>query len=104
MKAAVLFAGLGVVASASTLSQPRLSRRGDGSEPNLVGRATGSVLVKTFGTSYAAYMVNATVGTPPQNFSLLVAPSSPFTWIPEADGYYCTSEFAKDLYCRWGSC
>src|SRR5512142_2412330 len=102
MKPAVL-ATLWAAASASTISQPHFSRRRDGNEPTLVGRATGSVLVKTFGTPYATYMVNATVGTPPQNFSLLVAPSSPYTWVPDADGYYCASDYVKDESCLWGS-
>ena len=91
---------LGAVSATNTaVSQPAVGpQRRDGSQ------AKGAFLVKTFSTPYATYMVNATAGTPPQPFSLLVEPGSAYTWVPGSSVYYCGNEFVKGQYCRWGSC
>ncbi|KAK1833508.1 putative aspartic protease [Podospora conica] len=59
------------------------------------------------------FVVNVTVGTPPQPLSLLLAPSSPHTWVPQADampcltGYDALAGFSPDdgstTACRWGA-
>lgn len=59
------------------------------------------------------FVVNVTVGTPPQPLSLLLAPSSPHTWVPQSDampcltGYDALAGFSPDdgstTACRWGA-
>ncbi|KAK4213922.1 putative aspartic protease [Rhypophila decipiens] len=39
------------------------------------------------------FLVNVTVGTPPQPLSLLLSPSSPHTWLPQSDAMPCTNNF-----------
>jgi aspartyl protease len=94
MRSAAVLALLGATTAIT------ISHRRNEHGPKLSGRATKSLLVKTHGDESAAYMVNVTVGTPPQKMQLVVAPSSPYTWVPNAEGYYCSQKSG----CRWGSC
>lgn len=62
------------------------------------------------------YVVNATVGTPGQPVSLVLAPSSSDTWVVDARSSQCTyystyygTSYDGDTYpddpaCIWGSC
>ncbi len=50
----------------------------------------------------STYLVDVTVGTPPQNLSLILAPDASDTWIPDAASSYCRGGGSK--WCRWGSC
>ncbi|KAM7190214.1 putative aspartic protease [Naviculisporaceae sp. PSN 640] len=60
------------------------------------------------------FVVNATVGTPPQPFSLLLSPSSPHTWVPQDDITPCSNNFdllsgftssdgSSGSACGWGA-
>ncbi|KAK4164776.1 aspartic peptidase domain-containing protein [Cladorrhinum sp. PSN259] len=59
------------------------------------------------------FVVNVTVGTPPQPLSLLLSPSSPHTWVPNAaDAMPCRTGFDSSSFypaegpnsaCRWGA-
>lgn len=61
------------------------------------------------------YVVNATVGTPGQDVSLILATSSYDTWVVDARSYYCSytpsdssipssTSISSTKYCEWGSC
>ncbi|KAK4225318.1 putative aspartic protease [Podospora fimiseda] len=60
-----------------------------------------------------AFVVKVTVGTPPQQLSLLLSPSSPHTWVPKGEGMSCNQAFDSiSLFhpasgtgsaCRWGA-
>ncbi|KAM7187209.1 putative aspartic protease [Rhypophila sp. PSN 637] len=39
------------------------------------------------------FLVNVTVGTPPQPLSLLLSPSSPYTWLPQFDASPCKNNY-----------
>ena len=83
-----------------------------GSLAELAGRDSASAsLVK----SDFLWVVNATVGTPGQQVSLLISPSVADTWVPDATSSYCDESYYSNLYdddeeednptyCRWGSC
>ncbi|KAK0750292.1 aspartic peptidase domain-containing protein, partial [Schizothecium vesticola] len=81
---------------------PVLPRSAEAGSPQVPVAASGHVFV-----------VNVTVGTPPQPLSLLLAPSSPHTWVPQADampcltGYEALAGFSPDdgstTACRWGA-
>ena len=59
------------------------------------------------------FVVNVTVGTPPQPLSLLLSPSSPHTWVPKAEVMSCLtgvdplagfqSSDVSGSACKWGS-
>lgn len=78
------------------------SRSADGTPASVPIVASGHVFV-----------VNVTVGTPPQSLSLLLSPSSPHTWVPKAEVMSCLTGFdslsgfhssdASGSACKWGS-
>ncbi|KAK4683381.1 hypothetical protein QC764_124660 [Podospora pseudoanserina] len=62
------------------------------------------------------FIVNVTVGTPPQPLSLLLSPSSPHTWLPNADeampcsqgfnllsGGFHPTDVLSGSACKWGA-
>ncbi|KAK4202759.1 aspartic peptidase domain-containing protein [Triangularia verruculosa] len=82
-----------------------LARSLDGKSASVPVAASGHVFV-----------VNVTVGTPAQQLSLLLSPSSPYTWLPDADaampckqgydplsgGFYPSDDLSGSA-CRWGA-
>ncbi|KAK4183435.1 putative aspartic protease [Podospora australis] len=58
---------------------------------SLHARSASSVTIPVAASRGHAFVVNVTVGTPPQPLSLLLAPSSPHTWLPKAEAMPCTT-------------
>ena len=78
----------------------------------LTGRDTFDESIQSQGY---VFVVNATVGTPGQKFSLLLSPSGSDTWVPDATSSYCGGDVSEEddsfgsddestNYCLWGSC
>ncbi|KAK3988767.1 putative aspartic protease [Cladorrhinum sp. PSN332] len=99
------------VASCAHILLP-LSREKNIASRSLYSRSPASPSVP-LGASGHAFIVNVTVGTPPQQLSLLLSPSSPHTWVPKAEGMSCNTGFdslalfhaenGKDTACSWGA-
>lgn len=103
----------GVVAHAHV--QFEFGRRSGGAR--LVGRDSESAAIS--GGDFA-FVVNATVGTPGQEVSLLLSPSVADTWVPDATASECDANYYSTyysdydyyygdddpqlVYCHWGSC
>ncbi len=79
--------------------------------PGLSPRASEQATLKS---SEYAYLVDASVGTPAQNLSLVISPSSGHTWVPDANTFECSPEWYYGRYssssfkipaseCKWGS-
>ncbi|KAJ4404116.1 hypothetical protein N0V85_004937 [Neurospora sp. IMI 360204] len=62
---------------------------------------------RTLSDFVVPYLVQAQVGTPPQNFSLLISPTSTDTWVVDATTEYCSyaNFWESDVVqkCVWGS-
>lgn len=102
-----------LVSLADALVQLEFSRQ-TGSLAKLASRDSTSAPISQGGI---AWVVNATVGTPGQPLSLLISPSAPDTWVPDATSSYCDDSYFTSLYgddygdldeymtyCKWGSC
>ncbi|KAK0726761.1 aspartic peptidase domain-containing protein, partial [Lasiosphaeria miniovina] len=80
----------------------------------LTSRDTASTQTSLIGGELA-FMVNATVGTPGQQISLIVSPSASDTWVPDATSSDCDPSYYSSYYgddynytmpdpsCVWGS-
>ncbi|KAK1760060.1 putative aspartic protease [Echria macrotheca] len=62
-------------------------------QPNLHARSSTGPYSVPVAASGHVFVVNVTVGTPPQPFSLLLAPSSPHTWVPSVDAMPCKTGY-----------
>src|SRR5512140_3462318 len=62
-------------------------------QPNLHARSSAGPYSVPVAASGHVFVVNVTVGTPPQPFSLLLAPSSPHTWVPKVDAMPCKTGY-----------
>lgn len=84
---------------------------------NTIVRRDSNPSLSLWASDYV-YIVNATVGTPGQSVALVVSPSTPHTWIPDATssscnyseshGYYTQDggyqyNYTYSSYCLWGS-
>ncbi|KAK3340627.1 aspartic peptidase domain-containing protein [Neurospora tetraspora] len=77
------------------------------SRPQLKDLDLGKNGSRTLSDFVVPYLVQAQVGTPPQNFSLLISPTSTDTWVVDATTEYCYyANFweSDDVQkCVWGS-
>ncbi|KAK4460168.1 aspartic peptidase domain-containing protein [Cladorrhinum samala] len=75
----------------------KLTDRDHAASAQLSPRAEGAVGVKLTSNTLA-YVVKASIGTPPQPVSLLVNPSVGDTWVPDAAAYDCAGS-SRYRYC-----
>ncbi|KAL0473322.1 aspartic peptidase domain-containing protein [Neurospora intermedia] len=85
------------------------------SRPELKDLVLGKNGSRTLSDFVVPYLVQAQVGTPPQNFSLLISPTSTDTWVVDATTSPCDRQYYSYLWsedefekvdvrkCVWGS-
>ncbi|KAH7631614.1 aspartic peptidase domain-containing protein [Sordaria sp. MPI-SDFR-AT-0083] len=84
------------------------------SRPQLKDLDLGNNGSRTLSDYVVPYLVQAQVGTPPQDFSLLISPTSTDTWVVDATTEYCDPQYYQHYYnedvesdnvhkCVWGS-
>ncbi|KAK1774622.1 aspartic peptidase domain-containing protein [Copromyces sp. CBS 386.78] len=85
------------------------------SRPQLMDLDLGQNGSRTLSDFVVPYLVKAQVGTPPQDFSLLISPTSTDTWLVDATTEYCDYQYyqrywndddveSDDVHkCVWGS-
>lgn len=75
----------------------KLTNRHHAASAQLSPRAEGAVGAKLTSNTFA-YVVTASIGTPPQSVSLIVNPSVGDTWVPDATAYDCAGT-SRYRYC-----
>lgn len=118
MKASLVLALLAACTqSAHAVVQFPFAKHGGPPQSVAKGGSKPRALNTGFFQGALTYVVNATVGTPGQPVSLVLAPASSDTWVVDARSDECTyrstyysSSYDEDNYysgdpsCDWGSC
>ncbi|AEO68614.1 uncharacterized protein THITE_2118191 [Thermothielavioides terrestris NRRL 8126] len=111
MRAALTSTLFAATAAAQHVLLPFVRHGGVAAAPGLSPRAA-SEQVGLVSSEYA-FLADVSVGTPPQNLSLVISPSAGDTWVPDANTVECSPEWYYARYshatdvpasrCNWGS-